>query len=147
MALSEPMNTEKQTLTIQLPSKAESIHQIEKIIDDLKSEHRVNEECYGNMLVAVTEAVNNAIQHGNTYNPDKTVTVVYEVETDQISFTIRDQGAGFDYLNLPDPTDPENLEKPAGRGVFLMKHLADQIIFSENGRVVELYFHTGGHIS
>jgi serine/threonine-protein kinase RsbW len=62
------------------------------------------------------------------------------VDDDQFGFTISDEGHGFDYLNLPDPTDPENIEKPSGRGVFLMKHLADQIIFSENGRVVELYF-------
>ena len=64
----------------------------------------------------------------------------FEVDDDQFGFIISDEGHGFDYLNLPDPTDPENIEKPSGRGVFLMKHLADQIIFSENGRVVELYF-------
>lgn len=146
MALTEPMNSEKQTTTLHIPSQAESIHLIEKLIDTLREEHKVNEECYGNMLVAVTEAVNNSIQHGNKYDNAKQVEVQVEVEVDQISFTIRDQGSGFDYLNLPDPTDPENLEKPAGRGVFLMKHLADQIIFSENGRVVELYFKTSGHI-
>lgn len=141
------MNTPPQTIKLQIPSKPESIHVIEKLIDDLKADHKVNEECYGNMLVAVTEAVNNAIGHGNKYDAAKLVDVSYEVESDQISFTISDQGTGFDYLNLPDPTDPENLEKPTGRGVFLMKHLADQIIFSENGRVVELYFRTNVHLS
>ena len=132
---------------MQIASKPESINLVEKLIDDIKTEYQVHEECYGNMLVAVTEAVNNAMQHGNKYDPSKMVNITYEVDTDQISFTISDQGSGFDYLNLPDPTDPENLEKPAGRGVFLMKHLADQIIFSENGKVVELYFKTGGHIA
>jgi serine/threonine-protein kinase RsbW len=57
-------------------------------------------------------------------------------------FIISDEGTGFDYYNLPDPTAPENLEKETGRGVFLMKELADQVIFSENGRVVEMYFKT-----
>jgi serine/threonine-protein kinase RsbW len=140
------MNTEKQTFTMEIISRPESINLVEKLIDEIKTEFSIHEECYGNMLVAVTEAVNNAIQHGNKYDPAKKVQVAYEIEPDQIAFTISDQGHGFDYLNLPDPTDPENLEKPAGRGVFLMKHLADQIIFSENGRVVELYFKTGGHI-
>jgi serine/threonine-protein kinase RsbW len=140
------MNTEKQTFTMEIISQPESINLVEKLIDEIKTEFSIHEECYGNMLVAVTEAVNNAIQHGNKYDPAKKVQVAYEIEPDQIAFTISDQGHGFDYLNLPDPTDPENLEKPAGRGVFLMKHLADQIIFSENGRVVELYFKTGGHI-
>jgi len=125
---------------MQIQSKPENINVVEKFIDDLKVKHNLHEECYGNMLVAVTEAVNNAINHGNKANPDKLVDIKLEVEEDQFGFTISDEGHGFDYLNLPDPTDPENIEKPSGRGVFLMKHLADQIIFSENGRVVELYF-------
>jgi len=140
------MNTEKQLHTMQISSQPESINLVEKLIDEIKQEHDIHEECYGNMLVAVTEAVNNAIQHGNKYDPDKMVSINYEIDTDQISFTISDEGSGFDYMNLPDPTDPENLEKPTGRGVFLMKHLADQIIFAENGKVVELYFKTSGHI-
>jgi serine/threonine-protein kinase RsbW len=126
--------------TMQIQSKPENINVVEKFIDDLKVKHNLHEECYGNMLVAVTEAVNNAINHGNKANPEKLVDIKFEVDDDQFGFTISDEGHGFDYLNLPDPTDPENIEKPSGRGVFLMKHLADQIIFSENGRVVELYF-------
>lgn len=132
---------------MQIASQPESINLVEKLIDELKSDYNIHEECYGNMLVAVTEAVNNAMQHGNRYDAGKKVTIAYEVEPEQITFTITDEGTGFDYLNLPDPTDPENLEKPTGRGVFLMKHLADQIIFADRGRVVELYFKTGGHIA
>jgi serine/threonine-protein kinase RsbW len=141
------MNTEKQTYTMQIISQPESINLVEKLIDEIKAEYNIHEECYGNMLVAVTEAVNNAMQHGNKYDSDKKVNISYEVDPEQIAFTITDEGMGFDYMNLADPTDPDNLEKPTGRGVFLMKHLTDQIIFSENGRVVELYFKTGGHIN
>mgnify|MGYP003497800086 FL=1 len=132
--------TTKNIQTIQIESKPESIHIIERLVDDLKGEHNIHEDAYGNILVAVTEAVNNAIQHGNKYNPNLKVKISYEVENDTISFAITDQGKGFDYYNLPDPTAPENLEKPTGRGVFLMKHLADQIIFSNNGSSVELFF-------
>ena len=141
------MDTSKPNSKMQIVSQPESINLVEKLIDEIKTDNNIHEECYGNMLVAVTEAVNNAIQHGNKYDPEKMVHISYEIEPDQVSFTITDEGNGFDYMNLPDPTDPENLEKPTGRGVFLMKHLADQIIFSENGRVVELYFKTGGHIT
>ena len=140
------MNTEKQTFNLQIVSQPESINLVEKLIDDIKAEYNIHEECYGNMLVAVTEAVNNAMQHGNKYDPDLKVNIAYEVDSDQIGFTVSDEGPGFDFMNIPDPTDPENLERPTGRGVFLMKHLADQIIFSDNGKVVELYFKTGGHI-
>ena len=132
----------KYTNTLEIVSQPQSINIIEKVIDDLKNEFEIHEDSYGNILVAVTEAVNNAIIHGNGLDPEKQVKVSYEVEGDRIMFTISDEGKGFDYYNLPDPTAPENLEKPTGRGVFLMKHLADQVIFSENGKVVELYFKT-----
>jgi len=132
----------KYTNTLSIVSQPQSINIIEKVIDDMKSEFDIHEDSYGNILVAVTEAVNNAIMHGNQSDPSKNVKVAYEVDGDRIVFTISDEGKGFDYYNLPDPTAPENLEKPTGRGVFLMKHLADQVIFSENGRVVELYFKT-----
>ena len=137
------MMLKKAAQTIEITSRPESINVIERLIDDMRSEHNIHEDAYGNILVAVTEAVNNAIQHGNKYDPNKKVKITYELEEETISFTITDNGNGFDYYNLPDPTAPENIEKPTGRGVFLMKHLADQIIFSENGRMVELYFKTG----
>ena len=128
--------------TLEIVSQPQSINIIEKVIDDLKNEYDIHEDSYGNILVAVTEAVNNAIVHVNGCDPAKQVKVSYEIDGDRIMFTITDQGKGFDYYNLPDPTAPENLEKPTGRGVFLMKHLADQVIFSENGKMVELYFKT-----
>jgi serine/threonine-protein kinase RsbW len=123
-------------------SEPHSINIVEKVIDDMKLEYSIHEDSYGNILVAVTEAVNNAIMHGNKCDPSKKVKVYYEVDGDRIMFSIADEGIGFDYYNLPDPTAPENIEKPTGRGVFLMKHLADQVIFSDNGKVVEMYFKT-----
>lgn len=137
------MMLKKAAQTLEINSRPESINIIEKLIDDMRSEHNIHEDAFGNILVAVTEAVNNAIQHGNKYDPNKKVKVTYEMEEETMSFTISDQGSGFDYYNLPDPTAPENIEKPTGRGVFLMKHLADQIIFSDNGKTVELFFKTG----
>lgn len=139
------MNTENFTNSMQVVSQPESINIIEKLIEDLREEHNIHEDAFGNILVAVTEAVNNAIQHGNKYDPSKKVNVTYEVEGDSLMFLVQDEGAGFDYYNLPDPTAPENLEKPTGRGIFLMKHLADQVIFSDNGKTVEMYFKTSVH--
>lgn len=139
------MNTEKFANTLQVVSQPESINIVEKLIEDLREEHNIHEDCFGNILVAVTEAVNNAIQHGNNFDPAKKVNITYEVEGDSLMFTVQDDGPGFDYYNLPDPTAPENLEKPTGRGIFLMKHLSDQVIFSDNGKTVEMYFKTSVH--
>jgi serine/threonine-protein kinase RsbW len=121
-------------------SVAENIHIVEKLIDEVCETLKISEEHYGNILISMTEAVNNAIVHGNKLDPDKQVNVKVKTEDKSLHFTIEDEGPGFDYDNLPDPTAPENIEKPNGRGVFLMKNLADECSFEDNGRIVELEF-------
>lgn len=128
------------TERIEFPAKAENIALAEKLIDEACSRYGVHESRYGNILIALTEAVNNAIHHGNGLDPSKSVTLGYQATDDQIIFVVRDEGAGFDYQHLPDPTDPQNLEKPHGRGVFLMRALADAVEFSDNGATVAMSF-------
>lgn len=132
---------EKQSLNFD--SKADNIVIAEKLVDDVCKKFSVDEDYYGNILIAVTEAVNNAINHGNRQNPEKKVHLDFIERGDRLSFSIKDEGEGFDHEALPDPTDPENLEKISGRGVFLMKHLADEVEFSENGTKVEMIFKVG----
>ena len=123
-----------------LDSSSESIHIVEKLIDTICSTYKVNEDNYGNILVAITEALNNAIYHGNKSDPGKKIEIAFKSDPNKMTFSIRDEGKGFDYDHLPDPTDPKNLEKPTGRGVFLMHRLADKVEFSEKGRCVALEF-------
>ncbi len=129
-----------QNQQLELDSASESIHIVEKLIDAICANYKVNEDHYGNILVAVTEAVNNAIYHGNKAQTDKKIYVTFSSNNKAISFTVRDEGEGFDFKHLPDPTDPKNIEKPTGRGVFLMHRLADDVKFSEKGRCVSLSF-------
>jgi len=126
--------------TIDFPSKAENVHLVEKMIDQVCEEHKVSEDHYGNILIAMTEAVNNAIHHGNKLDDSKKTTVHCGMEESQLKFTVIDEGPGFNFDDLPDPTAPENIEKPNGRGIFLMKNLADEIAFEDEGRKVELTF-------
>ncbi len=128
------------TQRIAFPAKAENIALAEKLIDDACARYSVHESLYGNVLIALTEAVNNAIHHGNRLDPSKNVTLGYEKKDDRIIFMVQDQGPGFDHENLPDPTDPQNLEKPHGRGVFLMKALADEVDFFDNGATITMAF-------
>ena len=121
-------------------SKPENIAVVERLIDRLSEEHSIIPEHYGNVLIAMTEGVNNAIVHGNKLDPEKSVTVSCAIDNKNLVFRISDEGPGFDYDNLPDPTAPENIEKPHGRGVFLMRHLADECAFEDDGRIVELTF-------
>jgi len=127
--------------TIQFPSVVDNIHLVEQMVDEICAEYRVKEDYYGEILISMTEAVNNAIVHGNKLDASKMVTVSFEVPDDKnLRFRIEDEGPGFDYNNLPDPTAPENIEKPHGRGVFLMRNLADRCEFHDDGRIVVLDF-------
>ena len=125
---------------IDFPSEAENIYLVEKLVDNVCEELQIPEGNYGNILIALTEAVNNAIHHGNKLDVNKTTSVACGQIENILKFRIEDEGVGFDFENLPDPTDPENIEKPNGRGIFLMKNLADEVSFEQNGRIVELTF-------
>jgi serine/threonine-protein kinase RsbW len=129
------------TISIQIPSILDNIRMIESFIDNAKERFQLDEDLYGNIMIAVTEAVNNAIKHGNGNNSSKNVFLSLTLNDNLLRFVIKDEGSGFDHNNLPDPTAPENLEKPGGRGIFLMKHLSDEVEFSENGKTVELSFY------
>lgn len=125
---------------LRFDSKPENIAVVEKLIDKISADHGIVAEHYGNVLIAMTEGVNNAIVHGNKLDETKLVSVSCAIDEKTLVFRITDEGPGFDYDNLPDPTAPENIEKPHGRGVFLMRHLADECAFEDEGRIVELTF-------
>jgi len=125
---------------IQIPSLIENIRVIESFIDNSKDEFEFEDDIYGNIMVAVTESVNNAIRHGNKFDKDKNVYLTLQVEDNKLLFEVEDEGPGFDYENLPDPTAPENLESPGGRGIFLMRNLCDEVSFDNNGKKVRLIF-------
>ena len=125
---------------IQIPSLVENIRVVESFIDNSKDTFHIDDDIYGNIMVAVTEAVNNAIRHGNKFDKDKNVFLSLFVEPDRVKFEVEDEGAGFDFDNLMDPTAPENIENPGGRGIFLIRHLADEVEFTKDGRHVQLTF-------
>jgi len=126
--------------TLQLPSKQESITLLENLIEEIADKHKISEDTFANMMTTLNEAAINAIVHGNKLDPNKKVIVNAEIEGRRIIWTVTDEGEGFDYNNLPDPTSPENIENLTGRGVFIIKHLADQAIFNTKGNEVELHF-------
>jgi serine/threonine-protein kinase RsbW len=127
---------------IKISSNTNNLRLVERLIDDVCQVYNVNQDSYGNILIAVTEAVNNAINHGNQNNPNKFVNIGFETYNQKLVFSVTDEGPGFNYNDLPDPTDPANLDKISGRGVFLMKHLADTIEFTQNGNTVKLGFNS-----
>ena len=129
------------TINIDIPSLPENIRIVESFIDNVKEKYSLNDDVYGNVMIAVTESVTNAIAHGNKGEKSKAVSLTMHLDESSLKFTVLDQGEGFDFHDLPDPTSPENLDKPGGRGIFLMKNLCDEVNFTTKGNSVELIFY------
>ena len=125
---------------LNIASKIENLREVEKLVDEVSEACSMSSEIYGNVLIATLEAANNAILHGNKLNEGKDVNILFKWSEIKLELEVTDQGSGFDFSQIPDPTAPGNVEKVNGRGVFLMEKLSDEIIFKENGRKVNLTF-------
>lgn len=133
--------SDNELFTLQLPSQTDSITQVEHLIEELCTRYNVSDDTFANMMTCLNEVTNNAIVHGNKLDPAKKVYVNAEVtDNKRIIWTVTDEGNGFDYAQLPDPTAPDNLENLTGRGVFIVRQLADQCIFNHKGNTVEMHF-------
>jgi len=130
-----------ENLQLILPSLPENINLVEKFVEDICDEYNINNTYFGNILVTLTEAVENAMVHGNGRNPDKNVQIIFTSKPDGLSFVVKDEGEGFDVNQIPDPTDiNSNTDESKGRGIFLIRSLADEVKFLENGKTIEILF-------
>tara|TARA_B100000614_G_C14383615_1_gene426634 strand:+ start:227 stop:643 length:417 start_codon:yes stop_codon:yes gene_type:complete len=123
-------------------SEKKSIAIVEPMVFELKDKLGIATETFYNVMIAVTEAVNNAIIHGNKCDPDKEVFLRIEATKEKFKIIVRDNGTGFDPEKLADPRKPENLLKEGGRGVFLIKELANDVKFNidDSGTEMTMWF-------
>ena len=128
----------KHTLT--LPSCTKTICHLEQFIGVVAQKYKIGNDKFPDILISLTEAVNNAIIHGNKEDRAKQVKIDLDKTPLGFSFTVTDEGTGFDPINVPDPTAPENIGCCGGRGVFLIKQLADHVVYHDKGRRVEIRF-------
>lgn len=134
------LNFHNMEKVLNIASKVESLREVEKLVDEVSAACSMSLEVYGNVMIATLEAANNAILHGNKLDANKDVNLAFSWNSLKLVLEVTDQGKGFNYENIPDPTAPGNVEKVNGRGVFLMEKLSDGLIFKENGRKVNLTF-------
>lgn len=114
-----------QKLDLKYKSNRKSVADLENLLIEHKAEINLPEEKFVNLQIAVSEAILNAIVHGNKETPEKNVYVKIENDEKKITISIKDEGKGFDVNSLPDPTKSENLYKEHGRGIFIIKSLVD----------------------
>ncbi len=130
-----------ENLQLILPSLPENINQVEKFVEDICDEYNINNTYFGNILVALTEAFENAMVHGNGKDPVKKVHIIFTHKPEGLSFIVKDEGKGFDINQISDPTDiNSDTDESKGRGIFLIKSLADEVKFLGNGSTVEILF-------
>ena len=125
---------------IQFASCVSNVSEVENCLLKLKIKFDIEEELFLNIKMATVEAVSNAILHGNCNDVSKSVSLEIYKSEGHLKFIIVDQGSGFNHIKVPDPTHPDNIEKPGGRGVFIIKQLADTVVYCEDGRKVEIDF-------
>lgn len=130
----------EEIVSLRIKSCLENVAEVELLIEKFRQQFNIDEQQFGNMLLASVEAVTNAIEHGNNLDAQKEVSITARKSATAFRLTVKDQGNGFDPNLLPDPTTPEFKEQPDGRGVFLMRQLADEVAFSDGGRTVEMFF-------
>ena len=127
-------------IMLKLSSNTRNIALVENFVERAAEQYKIAPDIYGNILITLTEAVNNAIIHGNCNDESKTVQIQLRKQKDCLAVRVSDEGCGFDLKNVPDPTCPDNLLKVGGRGVFLMQQLSDTVKFHNNGSTVEMQF-------
>jgi serine/threonine-protein kinase RsbW len=127
--------------SIKIESKLNNFCKIDNFINSIFNEFNFSRKLYCKIYLSVNEAVNNAILHGNSKDEKKIVTVDFFYNDETFQFLITDEGSGFDFNSLKDPTDRENIYNESGRGIFIMKKYADEVYFLDNGTKVKLIFY------
>ncbi len=126
---------------IEFASDPRNISRIDNLVQKIVHDCRISPNKYGDILVSVTEAVNNAIIHGNHRDISKKVKIDYRViQKNKVAILVSDQGEGFDPRAVSDPTCPENIHRCGGRGVYLMRQLCDTVKYHNNGSTIEMQF-------
>jgi serine/threonine-protein kinase RsbW len=140
----EPSPASSQQVAI--PSDPAEARRFQDRIEQLLQDARCNDHDLFSIKLALEEALVNAIKHGNQYDSSKSVQISYQLLSDRFVIQITDQGEGFDPEDVPDPTAVENLERPCGRGLMLMRHYMTEIRYNESGNSVSLskVFHVNG---
>jgi serine/threonine-protein kinase RsbW len=132
------MNYIHKELIIQ--SSAEHLCKVEKFIEDICDLFYITNSYFGNILLSIQEAVKNAIIHGNKLDKTKTVRISFQRLTNGLSFTVTDQGDGFDFRSVPSPIETESENVKACNGIFLIRSLADKVSYNARGNLVEVVF-------
>ncbi len=135
MGAAEPTPTQDEggAITLTIGSRLELLSLVHAVIQQMAGHFDLDEKTTDELTYAVIEAGTNAIQHGNVFAADKSVTFTFHVSPAEVFVRVDDSGKGFDPSKVENPTDPSNLLDPSGRGIYLMRELVDEVKFETRG--------------
>jgi serine/threonine-protein kinase RsbW len=116
---------------------------IAQVVEKLRRLSLRDEEVF-DIRLSLEEALTNAMRHGNQMDPSLYVEVHVHAAPDKVVIEVKDQGEGFDAGSTPDPTHQENVDQPSGRGIFLIRHLMDEVVFFNSGSGIRMIKYVGG---
>lgn len=126
--------------SIEIGSAVENLYEVDDFINGLLKDYGFSRKAFCRIYLAVNEAVINCMKHGNQFFNKKKVRIEFYNAEDKYYFKIMDEGVGFDFTIIPDPSKSEFLRNESGRGIFIMKQYSDNLFFEDNGRVINLIF-------
>jgi serine/threonine-protein kinase RsbW len=120
-----------------IESELSELQRVESFLKDLFTEFELPAKYFNKVLLCVSEAVVNAIKHGNKSNVHKKVSISVWCNDREVQIQVEDEGEGFDIVKLEDPTKKENLRKESGRGIYIIKKLTDKLEYNKKGNKVK----------
>lgn len=129
------INTPPEILVIK--SDVTELKKVENFLKDIFSEYNLEQKYFIKLYLCISEAVVNSIKHGNKNDENKTVLIVLDCDIEEINVQIEDEGEGFDFNNIKDPTSNENLKNESGRGIFIIRNLSDKMEYNEKGNIIQ----------
>lgn len=124
-----------------ITSDKKHLEMLRSVLKDIFEECGYNMTLFNRVYLGLSEAVSNSIIHGNCSIIDRSICIQFSYFQHSIVLDIQDSGSGFDYKQLADPTDPLNIKKDSGRGIFLIKSTADEVIFTDNGSRIRIKYY------
>ncbi len=121
---------QEETYSIEIESNPNNLITVEEFVNYFAKDIGIDEEKMNGLMLSVTEATTNAIIHANKCDPNKLVKIDARIENGKLIITVKDEGVGFDPARIPDPTEPDNLLKDSGRGVYLMRFYMDDLKYN-----------------
>lgn len=121
-----------------IKSDVSELRKVEEFLINIFIEYNLENKYFNKIYLCISEAVINAIKHGNKNDLNKQVSIIAECNNEEINIQIEDEGDGFDIRNVNNPTLKENINKESGRGIFIIKSLSDKIKYNEKGNQVQL---------